>query len=192
MHSITSNTWTAGRMRLSTILRETGLAGARDHAIGAGRSKLAGVSLCVMAACALLLALAPLETAHAALGENTGSLAHDHGALRGTLVVMPMQGYDVHQIVSAAGSTVREYATHTGGVFAVTWSGTQVPDLKVLLGSYFDRYVALAQTHRTGHHVLSISTPDLVLTAVRFQRSASGQVYVPSLLPIGVSRRELR
>ena len=81
-------------MRLSTILRETGLA-----------------------AGAFLLALAPLEAAHAALGENAGSPARDHEALRGTLVVMPMQGYDVHPIVSASGVTVREYATHTGGVF---------------------------------------------------------------------------
>jgi hypothetical protein len=67
-----------GRMPLSTILGKTGLAGARDPAIGAGQSKLAGVGLCVMAACALLLALTPLETVHAALGENTGSLARDH------------------------------------------------------------------------------------------------------------------
>jgi hypothetical protein len=145
-----------------------------------------------MAAGAFLFALAPLEMAHAALGETTGSLARDHEALRGTLVVMPMQGYDVHQIVGTSGVTVREYATRMGGVFAVTWSGTQVPDLKLLLGSYFDRYVALAQTRRTGHHVLSINTPDLVMTAVRFQRSAAGQVYVPKLLPSGVSPRELR
>jgi Protein of unknown function (DUF2844) len=145
-----------------------------------------------MAASVLLFALAPLEGAHAALGDNTGSLARDHAALRGTLVVTPMQGYDVHQIVSAAGVTVREYATPVGGVFAVTWSGPQVPDLKLLLGSYFDRYVALAQTRRKGHHVLSINTADLVMTAVRFQRLATGRVYVPNLLPNGVTRRELR
>jgi hypothetical protein len=173
-------------------MTEKGQAGVRDHAIGAGLSLLARVRLRATVAGALLLALAPLEAAHAALGENIGSPARDHDALRGTLVVMPMQGYEVHQIVSAAGVTVREYATHTGGVFAVTWSGTQVPDLKILLGSYFDRYVSLAQTRRTGHHALSIYTPGLVMTVARFQRSASGQAYVPNLLPSGVSRRELR
>ena len=141
---------------------------------------------------AFLFALVPMEAANAALGENTGSLAHDQEALRGTLVVTPMQGYEVHKIVGAAGVIVREYATHMGAVFAVTWSGTQVPDLKILLGRYFDRYVALARTVRTGHHVLSINTSDLVMTAVRFQRTARGQVYLPSLMPDGVSRRELR
>jgi Protein of unknown function (DUF2844) len=90
----------------------------------------------------------------------------------------------VHQIVTAAGSTVREYATHTGGVFAVTWSGTQVPDLKVLLGSYFDRYVSLAQTRRTGHHVLSINTPvegmnGTMAVYVAFEAGSPGGVVGP-------------
>ncbi len=158
----------------------------------AGRSWLVRLKLRAIATFAFLLALAPLEAARAALGGNAASLARDQEALRGTLVVMPMPSYDVHQIVSASGVTVREYATHTGAVFAIAWSGAQVPDLKQLLGSYFDDYVSLAKTHRTSHHVLSINTPHLVMTAVRFQRSAAGQVYVPSLLPSGVSRHELR
>jgi membrane-bound ClpP family serine protease len=145
-----------------------------------------------MAAGAFLLVLVPLEAAHAALGENAGSLARDHEALRGMLIVTPMQGYDVHTMVGASGVTVREYAAHTGNVFAVTWSGTQVPDLKRLLGTYFERYVSLAQTRRTGHHVLSINTPGLVMTSIRIQRMATGQAYVPGLLPSGVSPRELR
>jgi len=184
---------TVERVRLSTNLVETVLAVSRDRGIGAGRSWLARLRLRAMAAAAFLLVIAPLEAAHAALGENIGSLARDYEALRGaTLLVTPMQTYDVHRMVSASGVTVREYVTHTGNVFAVTWSGTQVPDLKLLLGTYFERYVSLAQTRRTGHHVLSINTPDLVMTAVRFQRSSTGQVYVPSLLPSGVSNRELR
>jgi Protein of unknown function (DUF2844) len=40
--------------------------------------------------------------------------------------------------------------------------------------------------------VLSINTADLVMTAVRFQRTAAGHVYIPGLLPSGVSPRELR
>lgn len=160
---------------------------ARWGAADAGRSWRAA-ALGALIACAL----AAPETARAALGENVASPARDHEALRGTLAVTPMQRYDVHEIVTASGVTVREYAAHTGPVFAVTWSGTQVPDLKLLLGTYFDRYVSLAKTHRTGHHVLSIESPDLVMTAVRFQRTATGRAYVPALLPSGVSRGELR
>lgn len=103
-----------------------------------------------------------------------------------------MQQYEVQEIVTDAGTTVREYAAHGGPVFAVTWRGAQVPDLHLLLGTYFDSYVAAAKAHRTGHHVLSVNTPSLAMSIVRFQRSASGQVYVPSLMPHGVTRRELR
>jgi len=145
-----------------------------------------------MAAAAVALTLLPLAAAQAGLGENTDSLPRDYAAMSGTLSVTPMQSYDVHQIVSSTGTTVREYATHAGRVFAVTWSGSQVPDLKNLLGSSFKRYLSLAQTHRTGHHVLSINTPDLVMTSIRTQRSATGQAYIPTLMPSGVSRRELR
>ena len=166
---------------------------ARARAIGAGRSCFAPpVMRKAMAVAAFLLALLPMEAVQAGLGENTDSLVRDHAEITGALIVTAMQAYDVHQIVSSTGITVREYATHAGRIFAVTWTGSQVPDLKNLLGSYFERYVSLARTHRMGHHVLSVNTPDLVMTSIRVQRTAVGQAYVPALMPSGVSRRELR
>ncbi len=139
-----------------------------------------------------LLAICLSGRAYAALGENVSSVARDHAALHGSLVSTPMQQYDVQEMVTDTGTRVREYSAHGGPVFAVTWSGTQVPDLSLLLGTYFDRYVAAAKAHRTGHHVLSVNTPSLAMSIVRFQRSSSGQVYVPSLMPHSVTRRELR
>ncbi|MEO7207346.1 MAG: DUF2844 domain-containing protein [Steroidobacteraceae bacterium] len=139
-----------------------------------------------------MLAICLSGRAQAALGEHVSSVAHDHAALHGSLISTPMQQYDVQEMMTDTGTRVREYSAHGGPVFAVTWSGAQVPDLKLLLGTYFDRYVAAAKVHRTGHHVLSVNTPSLAMSIVRFQRSASGQVYVPSLMPHGVTRRELR
>lgn len=132
------------------------------------------------------------QPALAALGGPDASVAMDHAVLRGTLSVTPMQAFDVHRIAGDGGQTVREYATRQGRIFAVTWHGPRSPDLKLLLGAYFDRYVAAAKLQRTGHHLLSIRTPELVMTVVRFQRSASGQAYVPALMPRGVTRAELR
>jgi hypothetical protein len=43
-------------------------------------------------------------------------------------------GYTVDQ--STLGTVVREYADASGTVFAVSWSGPSVPDLKRLLGPY--------------------------------------------------------
>jgi hypothetical protein len=140
----------------------------------------------------ILWSLAQPTTVYAALGESGVSIARDREVLRSSLKTISMKGYDVQELTNESGATVREYVTSAGTVFALTWSGTQVPDLKQLLGTYFDRYMTAAQVHRTGHHVLSIATPDLVMTVVKFQRKSSGQVYVPSLMPSGVTRQELR
>jgi hypothetical protein len=139
----------------------------------------------------LFWALTQPTAVYAALGESGVSIARDRAALRSSLNTLSMQGYDVQELTTESGATVREYVA-SGTVFALTWNGTQVPDLKLLLGAYFDRYVSAAQAHRTGHHVLSIATPDLVMTVVKFQRKSYGRVYVPSLMPSGVTRQELR
>ena len=130
--------------------------------------------------------------ARAALGEHVASVERDQAVLHGSRATALLQNYNIEEIVSASGATVREYVTHTGDVFAVTWSGSQTPNLKLLLGGHFEDYVSAARSHRGSHHVLSIDSPSLVMTVVRFQRSASGQVYLPRLMPRGVARRELR
>jgi hypothetical protein len=78
------------------------------------------------------------------------------------------------------------------GFFAVTWEGRNTPDLEQLLGSSYSRYLAEARTHRSGHHLLSINTPDLVASVVRLQRSSIGHVHLPALVPAGVAVADLR
>ena len=141
---------------------------------------------------ALCMAGVMSQPAQAALGDKVESVARDREALRGSLVTRQMSSYEVHELTAGAGTTVREYVAPAGGVFAVTWSGAHPPDLKLLLGEYFSFYVAGARAHRGSHHVLSLDTPDLTLTVVRYQRKAAGQAYVPGLMPAGVSREELR
>ncbi len=146
-------------------------------------------------AAALLVSVAALvatRPAAAALGDTVASVAKDQVAVRGTLTVTPMQSFDVHQLVDAHGQTVREYADRAGTIFAVTWNGPRSPDLKQLLGAYYGRYVAAAALHKTGHHVLSIRSPTLDLSIVRVQRRAFGRAYLPTRLPGGVTRAELR
>lgn len=145
-----------------------------------------------MLAVGMALTLGCAPAAFAALGESSASVARDHAAMQGTLSVTSAQSFDVHEIKVAGGQTVREYATRAGTIFAVTWHGTRTPDLELLLGGYFGRYVAAAELHRTGHHLVSIRTPDLVLTVTRFQRAAFGQAYLPALMPSGVTPAVLR
>ena len=148
-------------------------------------------ALALGASLACLVALA--RPASAALGDTTASIARDRIAMRvAQSMTTPMPSYDVHRMVDPAGGVVREYADRTGQVFAVTWHGPRGPDLKTLLGGYYDRYVAAATQHRTGHHVVTIHAPDLVLSVVRFQRFAYGRAYLPNRMPSGVTKADLR
>ena len=131
--------------------------------------------------------------AHAALGESRASIQADHAALGGTaLVVTSAEGYEVHQTTTADGGQVRQYVDAQGTVFAVSWSSRFQPNLKQLLGSYYDDYLAAARAHRGGHHVLSVTTPRLVLGIVQRPRGSAGLAHAPALLPPGVTPDALR
>jgi hypothetical protein len=133
------------------------------------------------------------SVAHAGLGETVDSVRRDHEALHGTtLTVTPMQAYDIHETTLADGSTVRQYVSHSGTVFAVAWSGRGLPSLQVLLAKHYDEYVTAAAAHRGSHHVFNVATPDLVVSITRITRASSGRVHVPALVPAGTSVQELR
>src|SRR2546430_83956 len=105
----------------------------------------------------LVLALAVPARALAALGADASSVARDREAFKGALTVTPAVGYEIHELKISTG-VVREYLAPGGLVFAVSWQGRRAPDLRQLLGAYFERYAAEARAHRTGHHVLSVDT----------------------------------
>ncbi|MDE1924549.1 MAG: DUF2844 domain-containing protein [Gammaproteobacteria bacterium] len=130
--------------------------------------------------------------ASAALGGDEASIAADSNAMRGTLAAKPMQAYEVQEIAGPHGGVVREYADRRGRVFAVAWQGNRMPDLAQLLGTYYDRYLAAASLHRSGHHLVVLRAPDLVVSVVRYQRSAFGHAYLPGRVPAGVLPAELR
>jgi hypothetical protein len=136
--------------------------------------------------------LATPRPAHSALGAGVDSLAQDQQVLGGADVVTPMTTYDLHEIRAPSGTTVREYVSREGTVFAVSWQGPSHPSLQQLLGNSYSSYQAAARAHRRGHHIVSIDTPDLVASVLRLQRSSSGQIYVPALVPQGVAAANLR
>jgi hypothetical protein len=129
---------------------------------------------------------------HAALGASVDSLVQDQQALGGADVVTPMTTYDLHEIRAASGTTVREYVSRQGTVFAISWGGPSHPNLQQLLGNSYATYQAAARANRRGHHIVSINTPDLVASVLRLQHTSSGQIYVPVLVPQGVAVASLR
>ena len=145
----------------------------------------------------LALLVAIFTSAHrvqAALGESVDSVQSDREALsavQGTVTVR--KGYTVQEIESDA-STVREYISPSGIVFAIAWNGLVHPDLTKLLGSYAGEYEqALQQTPREwDRRRLVVKTNQVVVEKWGHMRNLQGKAYVPALVPSGVSVDEIK
>ena len=88
-----------------------------------------------------VLLLAYAGAGHAALG----GAAETFDTQASTLVAgvsAAGTAYLVRNTLLATGTRVSEYVSAGGVVFAVTWDGPMLPDLKVLLGKHFDTMVA--------------------------------------------------
>jgi hypothetical protein len=142
----------------------------------------------VRAVCALWL-VAPCS-ASASLGGDTLSVRDDHVKLRGDEHVVTAPGHCLHEMLLPTGTRVREYVSPEGVVFGVTWKGPFRPDLRQLLGQYFDRFERAAQAakrSRRGGGPLVVSTQGLVVHMAGTARASYGRAYVPDLVPPGIS-----
>ncbi len=128
---------------------------------------------------------AAASPALAALGGDVSSIETDRISLKGALAAFStVKGYAVHEITTPAGVHVREYLTSGGKVFAVSWHGPFVPDLKQMLGSYYARYAQAASApHAGGHRHLRIEQPGLVVESNGRMRAFYGRAWDPALLP---------
>ena len=145
----------------------------------------------------LVLLLALFATSHqvqAALGEPVDSVESDREALsavQGAITVHT--GYTVHQVDSDS-TSVREYVSSSGVVFAIAWNGLVHPDLTQLMGSYAGEYErGLEQTPREpGRRSLLVETNRIVVEKWGHMRNLQGRAYLPALMPPGVSVDEIK
>lgn len=133
---------------------------------------------------------------HAALGGNVEPVTNvnSQAIVRTPLRVIPSNGYTVHESISEAGVTVREYTSQQGTVFAVTWSGPSMPDLQQLLGGYFPQFKD-AMTERRSRGIrgpVTLQQDDLVVESRGHMRDFRGRAYAPNLLPPQVSVEEIQ
>lgn len=134
-------------------------------------------------------------TAHAALGGDITSVQADQVHMRGSVRVSSASGYVVQEIQGSNGIVVREYLSNAGKVFGVAWQGPLPPDLRQLLGSYFDRYVQGAQAQsvsRNRRGPVAVELPDLVVEASGHMRAFAGRAYAPDLIPANVRAEVVR
>ena len=94
--------------------------------------------------------------------------------------------YTVSQSTLDSGTIVREYTDAAGKVFAVSWSGPTLPDLRTLLGSKFTALTdATGRRTQAGHSQLALNQSDVVIVSNGHMRSFAGHAFIPSAVPAG-------
>jgi len=141
---------------------------------------------------AAVTALAFSQAAQAELGGAASTLQNDRMQMKAAVPVASTKlNYTVHEMTLSSGTTVREYIANEK-VFAVAWRGQHKPDLKQLMGPYFETYTKEALTHRSGHSHVAIEHPDFVMHAAGHMRYSAGSAYIPGMLPQGVTAQDIR
>ncbi len=141
------------------------------------------------ASLALLLLVVSVPAA-ATLGGDASSVRDDQAQMRGTLQFTGAAQFTVHEIQLPSGGVVKEYVSPAGMVFAVAWEGPSLPDLRQILGRYFEQYSESARTRGAGSRLTQDA--GLVVQSGGHMRAFYGRAYVPQMLPRGVPAAEIR
>ncbi len=144
---------------------------------------------------AAILMSAP-RFASAALGGDATTIDADRIHMQGALLrISRTDAFTIHEVQSSTGTAIREYVSPSGTVFAVAWQGPWMPDMRQLLGAYFDRFQrgaeAARRSHR-GHGPLRVDDGEMVVVVSGHARAFSGVATVPRLTPNGVRADAIR
>jgi hypothetical protein len=116
-----------------------------------------------------------------------------NGVRRHALAVHPL--VSMHAISLSDGSSIREYVTPAGIVFAVAWSTRFKPNLQALLGQHaasFDAAASAALRLPGIKRQVVLKHGDLVAHSAGHLNAFVGQAYLASLVPEGVHVEDLR
>ena len=130
-------------------------------------------------------------SAFAALGGDASSVDSDQAKMRAQGRVTQTAKYSVHELQASTGTTVREFLTPQGKVFGVAWAGPAKPDMRQVLGTYYEEYAKSLPTRRL-HHPVTIQGSSFVVQSGGHQRALMGRAYVPEMVPQGVDIQEIK
>src|SRR5512133_989663 len=129
-----------------------------------------------------------------AAGAAAASSAAPTAKMQAVTPVAPSSLYTLHEVQLETGTSVREYATPAGVVFAVSWQGPVLPDLSALLGTYFNTFKLETERVRAAGRrggPVSIEHPDLVIQSGGRMRNFYGHAYAPALIPAGLNIKDV-
>lgn len=142
----------------------------------------------------MVAAFALALPAWASLGGNVNSVDADRAHMNARINVTQEANYSVHQMQSPGGTSVKEFVSPEGKVFAVSWQGQFPPQMQQILGAYFSQYEAALQSQpkHYGHRPLNIQQPGLVIQTGGHMRDYFGRAYIPDMVPAGVKADQIK
>jgi hypothetical protein len=145
----------------------------------------------------LLPALAGLAVsgpAHAELGGTMTGVQVDRAHLDARLNSTPGSTHIRHEMTLPNGAMVREFTNANGRVYALSWSGPGKPDLRSLLGGYFDRLQAGNGriNPRARRQPMQLVRSDVVIQTGGHMGYFWGVAYVPALAPADFAVTDLQ
>ena len=130
----------------------------------------------------------------ASLGDDSASVEKDRDHFHCKL--LGQRKFASHQMkeITADGIAIREYINNEGKIFAISWNGSNHPDLSALLGEYFEEFKAknISTPKLRGQRSYSrLETDHIILERSGHMRAVRGKAYIPELVPVGVVIDEL-
>jgi len=145
----------------------------------------------VLPACGFFALLLCSPPASAALGGDASSIGTGQTHLLASARIERAATHSMHELQAPTGTKVREYLGNDGKVFAVAWQGPFRPDLRQLLGAYYETYIKAAKG-RVARGPVNVEFAGLVIHMSGHQRSFYGRAYLVDRVPQGISTDEIR
>jgi hypothetical protein len=134
-----------------------------------------------------------MSTGWTALGGRPAQLGPHVAAAKSQAGATGQATYTEAQKVLDSGTTVHEYLDAQGNVFAVSWSGPFLPDLKEILGEHFDTLAAQQRNQRAGgRSPLHIRQSDVVIDSEGHMGAFQGRAWLPAKLPAGFDPQAIK
>jgi hypothetical protein len=126
------------------------------------------------------------RVAGATLGGDAASVAEDARRLGAGRATQPLAIGERHLLALPSGIEVREYLSPDGFVYAVSWRGPRMPDLRALLGASFAQ-LASPRSRSGSHHRVVMTGADLVFESSGHGRWFTGRAIIPSRTPAPIA-----
>jgi uncharacterized protein DUF2844 len=131
------------------------------------------------------------QPARAALGGTADSVEADRVSMKGLTRPAPTTALQKQELQLPSGTVVTEYLRSDGVVYAVTWRGPSLPNLRQILGDYFANYQDAARQPVVRHRLVRVESPNIVIESSGKMRAFVGRAWVPSMLPSGVTAADI-